>query len=194
MKIIRLVSVVTLFMWSFVSAGWMNIDTFSLGWYVLPWEAIQTIVPLGSGVKVDHIKDLVTHNNLSSLKLSSPDRINTRSIHKVISRVKKGENLPTLETVQSSELDTASDLYHALFEQRSKLYQYHDSKTGGTYLHRQDIYFIFLKDPETQDIKLFIHSKPQIITCSCCCGMGCVIAAGAAAVLALCYTCAQLIT
>ena len=164
------------------------------GWYVLPWETIREH-KLEGDVTLEDVKQIATLENLIQIKQNLPGRIKevsvTTALQRVINRYGKKEQS---SVVQEEEIDADTDLSVVLNAQ-IKYLKFHSGKKKSENLKAQDIYFIFLKSKNSDEIEVHITTRIFLNLkinekCCCCCGMGCLIA-GAGVCAAVGYTCVQ---
>lgn len=164
------------------------------GWYVLPWETIREYKSEGD-VTLEDVKQIATLENLIQIKQNLPGRIKevsvTTALQRVINRYGKKEQ-PSV--VQEEEIDADTNLSVVLNAQIKHL-KFHSGKKKSQNLKAQDIYFIFLKNKNSDEIEVHITTRIFLNLkinekCCCCCGMGCLIA-GAGVCAAVGYTCVQ---
>lgn len=174
-------------------------DILKQGWYVLPWEIIREYNPEGD-VTLEDIKQIATVENLVQIKQKLPKRIKevsvTTALQRVINRYDKKEQL---SVIQEDKIGTNTNLPAALDAQikylKFKYLKFHSGKKKSQNFKAQDIYFIFLKNKNSDEIEVHITTRIFLNLkinekCCCCCGMGCLIA-GAGVCAAVGYACVQ---
>lgn len=165
------------------------------GWYVLPWEVIREQKPTGD-VTLKDIKNIVTIELLSEIKQNLPERIKKVSVNTAMQQVINRNVKKKLCVVLEEEIHQDTGLC-AVLDQHRKYFKFHFGSKQTSNLRPQDIYFIFCKNEETQEIEVLISTRLNVNLkiskqCCYCCGASCLlVGAGvcAAACAAVCWAC-----